>query len=116
VSAIRHALDTSRIQLARRAEPLTLQRRHDSLTARETEVMALVVAGLLNKQVGAELGISEITVKAHRAGVMRKMVADSLPALVRMAALLGLARPVQVQVHRAHGTRERGKVELHDWR
>ena len=62
---------------------------HDSLTPREREVMALVVSGLLNKQVGGELGISEITVKAHRGQVMRKMKADSLPDLVTMAARLG---------------------------
>ena len=60
------------------------------LTAREREVMVLVVSGLLNKQVGGELGISEITVKAHRGQVMRKMKADSLPALVNMVAWLGL--------------------------
>ncbi len=63
---------------------------YESLTPREREVMALVVSGLLNKQVGGELGISEITVKAHRGQVMRKMKADSLPDLVTMAARLGL--------------------------
>ncbi len=63
---------------------------YESLTPREREVMGLVVAGLLNKQVGGELGISEITVKAHRGQVMRKMKADSLPDLVSMAARLGL--------------------------
>ena len=61
-----------------------------SLTRRERDVMALVVSGLLNKQIGGELGISEITVKAHRGQVMRKMKADSLAALVTMAARLGL--------------------------
>ena len=61
-----------------------------SLTPRERQVMALVCAGLLNKQVGGELGISEITVKAHRGQMMRKMKADSLPELVTMAARLGL--------------------------
>ena len=66
---------------------------YESLSQREREVMALVVSGLLNKQVGGELGISEITVKAHRGQVMRKMKADSLPDLVTMAARLGL-RPV----------------------
>ena len=66
---------------------------YESLTPREREVMALVVAGLLNKQVGGELGISEITVKAHRGQVMRKMNADSLPDLVVMAARLGLPSP-----------------------
>jgi FixJ family two-component response regulator len=61
-----------------------------SPTVREREVMALVASGLLNKQVGAELGISEITVKAHRGQVMQEMKADSLAALVKMAARLGL--------------------------
>ena len=64
--------------------------RHASLSARERQVMALVVSGLLNKQVGGELGISEITVKAHRGQVMRKMKAGSLPDLVTMAGRLGL--------------------------
>jgi FixJ family two-component response regulator len=67
-----------------------LRGRFASLTPREREVMALVVTGLLNKQVGGELGISEITVKAHRGQLMRKMEADSLPDLVTMAARLGL--------------------------
>lgn len=62
--------------------------RYASLTDRERQVIALVVSGLLNKQVGRELGISEITVKAHRGKVMQKMKADSLPALVKMAAQL----------------------------
>jgi FixJ family two-component response regulator len=68
----------------------TLRTRYASLTPREREVLALVVCGLLNKQVGGELGISEITVKAHRGQMMRKMKADSLPELVTMAARLGL--------------------------
>ena len=67
-----------------------LKRRYLSLTPRERDVMALVVSGLLNKQVGGELGISEITVKAHRGQVMRKMQADSLAALVKMSTRLGL--------------------------
>ena len=67
-----------------------LRNRYASLTPREREVMVLVVSGLLNKQVGGELGISEITVKAHRGQMMRKMQADSLPDLVTMAARLGL--------------------------
>ena len=67
-----------------------MRKRYESLSPREREVMALVVSGLLNKQVGGELGISEITVKAHRGQVMRKMKADSLPDLVTMAARLGL--------------------------
>ena len=68
-----------------------LRERHASLSPREREVMALVVRGLMNKQVGGELGISEITVKAHRGQVMRKMKADSLADLVNMAARLHLA-------------------------
>ena len=71
-----------------------LRSAYASLTPREREVMALVVSGLLNKQIGAELGISEITVKAHRGQTMRKMKADSLPELVTMAARLGL-RPAR---------------------
>ena len=70
----------------------SLQITFGSLTPREREVMALVVRGLLNKQVGAKLGISEITVKAHRSQVMHKMKADSLPDLVHMADRLGLDR------------------------
>ena len=72
----------------------SLRSSYASLTPREREVMALVVSGLLNKQVGGELGISEITVKAHRGQMMRKMKADSLPDLVTMAARLGL-RPAR---------------------
>jgi FixJ family two-component response regulator len=91
LTAIRHALERSRIALAHEAEMLGLRECYASLSPREREVMALVVSGLLNKQVGGELGISEITVKAHRGQVMQKMKADSLADLVRMAARLGLA-------------------------
>jgi FixJ family two-component response regulator len=91
LSAIRQALERSRTALAHEAEMLVLRECYASLTHREREVMALVVSGLLNKQVGGELGISEITVKAHRGQVMQKMKADSLADLVRMAARLGLA-------------------------
>ena len=90
VDAIRHAIERSRSALRRESEMQVLRNCYASLTAREKEVMALVVSGLLNKQVGGELGISEITVKAHRGQVMRKMKAESLPDLVRMAARLGL--------------------------
>ena len=91
LDAIRSALERSCHVLERNARTRALRERHASLSRREREVMLLVVSGLLNKQVGGELGISEITVKAHRGQVMRKMKADSLPALVIMAATLGLA-------------------------
>src|SRR6266581_8246676 len=91
LSAIRHAIERSRIALAHEAEIRALRDRHASLSRREREVMALVVSGLLNKQVGFELGISEITVKAHRGKVMRKMEAGSIADLVTMAARLSLA-------------------------
>lgn len=88
LSAIRAALERSRVALSREAEMRVLQERYGSLSRREQQVMALVVSGLLNKQIGGELGISEITVKAHRGKVMQKMKADSLAHLVRMAAKL----------------------------
>jgi FixJ family two-component response regulator len=88
LSAIRGALERSRVALGREAQMRVLQDRYASLSSRERQVMALVVSGLLNKQIGGELGISEITVKAHRGKVMQKMQADSLAGLVRMAAEL----------------------------
>jgi FixJ family two-component response regulator len=90
LNVIRGAIERSRAARRLDAEMQTVRRCYASLTPREREVMALVVAGRLNKQVGGELGISEITVKAHRGQVMRKMQADSLPELVTMAARLGL--------------------------
>jgi FixJ family two-component response regulator len=90
LDAIRGAIERSLTALRGESERQGLRSRFASLTAREHEVMSLVVSGLLNKQVGAELGISEFTVKAHRGQVMRKMMADSLPDLVRMDARLGL--------------------------
>lgn len=90
LSAVRHALERSRRMLEHHAKMKALREHYESLTPREREVMVLVVSGFLNKQVGGELGISEITVKAHRGQVMRKMKADSLPALVNMVAGLGL--------------------------
>ena len=88
LTAIRAALERSRVALSREAEMRVLRDRYASLSCRERQVMALVVSGLLNKQIGGELGISEITVKAHRGKVMQKMQADSLADLVRMAAKL----------------------------
>ena len=90
LDAIRSAIDRSRNALREESEMLVLRTRYALLTPREREVMALVCKGLLNKQVGGELGISEITVKAHRGQLMRKMQADSLPGLVTMAAKLGV--------------------------
>jgi FixJ family two-component response regulator len=90
LGAIRGAIERSRVALRLDVEMRALKHCYESLTPREREVMDLVVSGLLNKQVGGELGISEITVKAHRGQVMRKMKADSLPDLVTMAARLGL--------------------------
>ena len=90
VGAIQQAIEHSRRALERETAIRELRDRHASLSPRQREVMALVVSGLLNKQVGGELGISEVTVKAHRGQVMRKMKADSLPDLVGMAARLGL--------------------------
>lgn len=89
LNAISGALDRSRMALAHETELRDVRDRYESLSPREREVMTLVVAGLLNKQIGGELHISEITVKAHRGQVMRKMKADSLADLVRMAARLG---------------------------
>jgi RNA polymerase sigma factor (sigma-70 family) len=92
LSAIRHAIERSRSALSSEKEMEDLRTAYESLSQREREVMSLVVSGLLNKQVGAELGISEVTVKAHRGSLMKKMKAESLPDLVRMAARLEIQR------------------------
>jgi len=90
LTAIRQALERSRLALAQEAEMQELRDLYASLTPREMQVMALVVSGLLNKQVGGELGISEKTVKAHRGQVMQKMKANSVADLVKMAEKLHL--------------------------
>ena len=90
LGAIAHAIARSSAALSREAEAGDLRRRYESLSAREQQVMRGVVAGHLNKQVGAALGISVITVKAHRGRVMHKMGADSLAELVTMAMRLEL--------------------------
>jgi FixJ family two-component response regulator len=92
LDAIRESLDRSHVALAREMDIRALRNRYASLTRRERQVMALVVSGLLNKQVGGELGISEITVKAHRGQVMQKMKADSLADLVKIGARLSPER------------------------
>jgi FixJ family two-component response regulator len=90
LNAIRHAIERSQIALGQEEKIRAIRDSYASLTRREREVMMLVVSGRLNKQVGGELGISQITVKTHRGNVMRKMKADSLPDLVKMAARLRL--------------------------
>jgi FixJ family two-component response regulator len=91
IGAIRNAIERSRAALGHEAEIHALRESYASLSRREREVLVLVVSGLLNKQIGWELGISEITVKAHRGKMMRKMKADSLADLLKMAAELRIA-------------------------
>jgi FixJ family two-component response regulator len=91
--AVRNAIERSRMALGEVAGLQVLQDRYASLSGREREVMALVVSGLMNKQVGGKLGISEITVKAHRGKVMQKMCARSLADLVNIASKLGITSP-----------------------
>jgi FixJ family two-component response regulator len=96
LSAIRNAIERSRVAISEEMEMRALQDRYASLTPRERQVMALVVTGMLNKQIGGELDISEITVKAHRGQMMRKMKADSLAELVKISVRLRLAPAPEV--------------------
>ena len=93
LDAVRQAIDRDRVIRHQRAELAELRRRYESLTQREHEVMTLVVTGLLNKQIAAQLSTSEATVKAHRGQLMRKMEADSVAQLVTIAERLGVPHP-----------------------
>ena len=105
LSAVREALARSRLVVARKAEKQAILRCYGSLSLRQRQVMALVSSGLLNKQVGEELGISEITVKTHRGQVMQKMQANSFADLVKMAGKLGLAKRREAAMLREHADR-----------
>jgi FixJ family two-component response regulator len=90
LQSVRDAIERSKVLLGREEEIQALRARYADLTSRERDVMALVVIGLLNKQVGSRLGISEVTVKKHRGNAMRKMKAETLAQLIKMAARLRL--------------------------
>jgi len=90
LDALKLALDRDRTTRQQRAELAALRTRYDSVTPREQQVMGLLVTGLLNKEIAATLGVSEVTIKVHRSQIMQKMQADSLANLVRMAERLGI--------------------------
>jgi FixJ family two-component response regulator len=92
LDAIRQAVERDRVARRRQTQMAELRTRYESLTPREREVMALVVSGLLNKQVAAQLGVSEVTIKVHRGQIMQKMRAESLADLVRMSERLGISQ------------------------
>jgi FixJ family two-component response regulator len=110
LAAVGQGIVQSQAVLEQETEQLELRRRYASLSGREREVMAQVVAGRLNKQAGAALGISEITVKAHRGKVMRKMGADSLAELVTMAVELRIASVPNTRIPSVTSTRTRHGV------
>lgn len=110
LSAIRHAIERSQAAVGRDAQVQAIRARYASLTARERQVMGLVVFGLLNKQVGSQLGICEITVKAHRGKVMLKMQAESLPDLVRMATKLRIAPGTVIQPYNSSSVPPKQRV------
>ena len=109
LDAVQQAVDLDRVQRAQRAELKDLSGRYESLSPREKEVMELVVRGRLNKQVAAEIGTSEATVKLHRAHVMQKMLADSLADLIRMAERLAFAGNERRQAQSQGDTRRSPK-------
>jgi FixJ family two-component response regulator len=113
LGAIQEGIERSCFELSREAEIQRLRDSYARLSQRERQVMVLVSSGLLNKQVGAELGISEITVKAHRGQVMQKMKANSFADLVRMAARLRSERVVQNRINSHHISSHR-LIRMHD--
>lgn len=107
MAALKRGIDRTRTLLEADAELAALGRRYESLTPREREVFALVASGLLNKQIGFELGTTESTIKVHRGRVMDKMAADSLAELVRMADRLGIERVSEERREAATGVRRK---------
>jgi len=99
LDAIQHAIEIDRVARQERAVMAAVRRRYESLTKREREVMKWIVSGLLNKQIAAQLGSSEVTVKMHRGQVMRKMKAESVIQLARMAEKIGVTRGAAPENH-----------------